>query len=114
MGRHRERESGMGLLPRMEARVGKRGTTYRYKALDGKNHPLGSDRLAAIRQVLDLLGQAPHAGSLRYVWEKYQLTPRWKRLAQATRDDYSQCWLQIDPILGDGPIGSIDAPMVAR
>jgi integrase len=114
MGRHRDRESGMGLLPRMEARVGVRGTSYRYRPVGGKPIPLGNDRLAAIRKVLDLLGRAPHAGSLRYVWEKYQLSPRYKRLAEATRADYEQCWLQIDEVLGDGPIGSIDAPMVAK
>ena len=114
MGRHRERESGMGLLPRMEARVGVRGTSYRYKTIAGKQIPLGTNRLAAIRKVLDILGQAPHAGSLRYVWEKYSASRRYLRLADATRADYAQCWLQIEPVLGAMPIGSIDAPMVAR
>lgn len=114
MGRHRDHESGMGLLPRMEARVGVRRTSYRYKRVDGRYVPLGNDRLTAIRLVLDLLGHAPHAGSLRYVWEKYKVSPRFKRLADATKADYEQCWQQIDPVLGDGPIGSIDAPMVAK
>lgn len=114
MGRHRERESGMGLLPRMEARAGVRGTSYRYHPLGGKPIALGNDRVEAIRKVLDLLGQAPHAGSLRYVWEKYRESARFKKLAQGTRDDYEQCWLQIAPVLGSGPIGCMDVTMITR
>lgn len=114
VGRTRDHESGMGLLPRMEARIGVKGTTYRYHPVKGKPIGLGQDRLTAIQKVLNLLGQAPHAGSLRWVWEKYQLHARWLKLAQATKDDYIQCWEQIDKVLGDGPIGSIDSVMVAR
>lgn len=114
MGRKRERESGMGLLPRMQARVGVRGTSYRYHPVDGKPIPLGNDRLAAIRQVLDLLGHAPDTNTLRWVWGKYQQSRRFLRLADGTRADYEQCWKQIDPVLGSMQIGAITAPMVAR
>ena len=70
MGRRRERISGMGLLPRMEAIVGKTVTSYRYHPVEGKPIPLGRDRQEAIRRVLDLEGKAPDAGSLRWVWDK--------------------------------------------
>jgi integrase len=114
MGRKRERESAAGLLPRMEAIPGKRATLYRYHPMGGKPLNLGHDRNAAIRQVLDLLGQAPDTGKLRWVWEKYKEGSRFKRLAEATRTDYEQCWKAIDPILGDMQIRDIDAPIVAR
>jgi len=114
MGRKRERESGMGLLPRMEARVGKRATAYRYHPLGGKPIPLGSDLQPAIRKVLDMNGAAPHHGTVKWVWEKYQKSRRFLRLADATREDYEQCAVQVLAVLGAMPIGSIDAPMVAR
>ena len=81
MGRRRERLSGMGLLPRMEAIVGKTVTSYRYHPVQGKPIPLGRDRQEAIRRVLDLEGKAPDAGSLRWVWDKYRVSPRFVRLA---------------------------------
>lgn len=114
MGRKRERESGMGLLPRMEARVGKRATTYRYHPVGGKPINLGQDRIEAIRKVLDLLGQAPDTGTLRWVWGKYTESRRFLRLADATRDDYAQCWAAIEPVLGNMQIARITAPIVAR
>lgn len=53
MGRRRERASGFGLLPRMEARPRKDGkVTYRYHPIGGKPINLGTDRDEAIRQVL--------------------------------------------------------------
>ena len=51
MNRARDRASAKGLLPRMEARVGKKATTYRYHPLVGKPINLGQDLDAAIRQV---------------------------------------------------------------
>lgn len=114
MGRKRERESGMGLLPRMEARVGKRATTYRYHPVGGKPINLGQDRVEAIRKVLDLLGQTPDTGRLRWVWGKYKESRRFLRLTEGTRADYETCWRQIDKVLGHMPIAKITAPIVAR
>lgn len=114
MSRPRDRSSSLGLLPNMEARVGKRVTSYRYRTHAGKHIPLGTDRTAAIRKVLDLNGAAPHHGSLRWVWEGYKESRRFKRLAEATQTDYEQCWAAIEPVLGAMPIGSIDAVMTAR
>ena len=114
MSRPRERQSGIGLLPRMEARVGKRATSYRYFPVNGKPINLGHDRNQAIQQVLDLLGRAPNADTLNYVWGKYSVSARYTRLAAATQADYAQCWLQVEKVLGHMPIASITAPFVAR
>lgn len=116
MGRKRERASGMGLLPRMDARPWRDGKTisYRYLKHDGKWLSLGTDKVTAIRQVLDLLGEAPDTGTLKWVWGKYQESRRFLRLAQGTRDDYAQCWKAIEPVLGSMPIAHITAPIVAR
>jgi integrase len=114
MSRPRDRSSGLGLLPRMEARPGKRGTSYRYKPVDGPPIYLGTDKNAAIRAVLDLNGATPHLGTLRWVWESYSQSRRFLRLAEATRVDYAQCWLQLDRVLGHLPIAAIDGPIVAR
>lgn len=123
MGRKRERESAAGLLPRMEAIPGKRATLYRYRPVGKNPINLGHDRLQAIRQVLDLLGQAPDTGKLRWVWEQFKketttdgkpLATRWTKLANSTRDDYSQAWKEIDKVLGDMQISAIDSTIVAR
>jgi integrase len=114
MSRPRDRHASLGLLPRMEARVGKRATSYRYRPIEGKPIPLGTDKAAAIRRVIELTGRSEHHGSLRWVWESYQKGRRFTRLADATRGDYAQCWKQLDPIFGHMQISTIDSPMVAR
>lgn len=105
-----------GLLPRMEARTWSDGktVTYRYKPVDKPWMNLGTDYAAACRKVLDMNGAAPHHGSLRWVWEKYQDAKRWKRLADGTRADYTLAWKQIDAHLGSMPVVAITAPQVAR
>lgn len=120
MGRKRDRASSMGLLPRMEARPWKDGKTvsYRYKPVEGKPIPLGTDKFEACRKVLDMLGQSPGHGSLTWVWERFtdeeRPAPRWKRLTAGTRDDYRLAWKQIAKSFGRMPAGAITAPMVAR
>lgn len=112
--RFRDRESQKGLLPRMEARIGKKATTYRYHPVGGKPINLGQDRDEAIRKVLDLNGAAPDTGTLAWVWGKYKESRRFLRLADATRTDYAQCWEAIRPVLGKMQIARITAPIVAR
>lgn len=91
MSRKRERESGKGLLPRMEARPLKGGGfSYRYHPAEGKPIPLGRDRLAAIRRVLDLNGDNGDRGTVAELWRLYQLSPDWRGHAEATRTDYTQ------------------------
>ena len=85
MTRTRERETGMGLLPRMEARPGKKATSYRYHPVNGKPIALGTNLADAIRKVLDLLGRAPDTGTVKWVWEKYKESPRFKKRATRTR-----------------------------
>lgn len=91
MSRPRDRQSTAGLLPRMEARPRtKGGYTYRYHPVGGKPIPLGRDREAALRQVLDLTGHNGDKGTVNELWRLYQLSPGWQDLAQGTRDDYTQ------------------------
>lgn len=73
MSRPRDRASAAGLLPNMEARPWADGKTftYRYKPIDSKRWvSLGTDRAAAIRAVADMLGQTPHHGTMRWLWEQ--------------------------------------------
>lgn len=114
MNRPRDRASAAGLLPRMEARPGKKATTYRYHPIGGKPINLGQDMQEAIRKVLDLNGATPDTGTLSWVWGKYKESRRFIRLADSTRSDYAQCWEAISPVLGSMQIGRITAPMVAR
>ncbi len=104
----------------MQARAWSNGKTvsYRYLPITGKPIALGTDRVAAIRKVLDLLGNTEHLGTLRWVWEKYtddnKPAPRWKKLVDVTRDDYRQAWKQIDKTFGKMLISQIDSTMVAQ
>ncbi len=113
MTRTRDRRSAEGLLPRMEAIPGKKKTLYRYHPVGKKPISLGHDRLDAIRQVLDLLGEAPDTGTVKWVWEKYQESKRFKRLAPATQTDYRQCAIPILDCFGHRRIAGIDATMIA-
>jgi len=93
MGRLRTSAAGKGLLDRMQARVWANGKTvsYRYHPVIGNPIALGTDRMAAIRKVLDLLGNSEILGTLKWVWEKFtdeeRPPPRWKKLTNASRLD---------------------------
>lgn len=100
MGRPRTSAAGKGLLDRMQARVWSDGKkiTYRYLPVGGKPINLGTDRMGAIRKVLDLLGNTDGQGTLKWVWDKFtdeeKPAPRWKKLTESSRDDYRQAWNQ--------------------
>jgi integrase len=104
----------------MEARPWADGKTvsYRYHPISGKPIPLGTDRLEAIRKVLDLLGNNKDHGTLRWVWERYTDTetpaPRWKKLADSSKLDYQQAWKEIEKTFGNMQASRIDSTMVAR
>lgn len=102
MSRHRDRESAQGLLPLMEARPWKDGQTitYRYHPLGGKPANLGTDRQAAIEQVLQLTRRAADSGTLAEMWRLYQKTGDWAALADGTQTDYKLCWTQLEPRFG--------------
>lgn len=116
----KDRVSAKGLLPLMEARARVDGKTftYRYHPVGGKPIPLGTDRVAAIRKVLDMLGNNKEQGTLKWVWERYTDSetpaPRWKKLVDSTKTDYIQAWKQIEKTFGKMQISRIDATMVAR
>jgi site-specific recombinase XerD len=114
MSRPRDRMSAAGLLPRMEARPGKTGTTYRYHPVGGKPINLGRDKVKALQAVLDMNGQSSDKGKLKELWRLYQLTPAWKDLSEASRTDYTQCSLELLKILGKVSPASIKPAHISR
>lgn len=106
--KQRDRQSASGLLPRMEARPRKDGlTTYRYQTIDRKAINLGTDKQAAIRKVLDMLGRAPDEGTVKSLWRLYQESPAWERLKPDTQRDYLQCSKPLLAVFGDVAASSI-------
>lgn len=115
MTRRRDRASGSGLLPRMEARPRKDGlTTYRYHPLGGKPVNLGSDRAEAIRKVLDMNGRAGDDGTVGQLWRLYQQSPRWIRLADTTKALYAELWGSLAKVWESGQVAAIRPADVAR
>lgn len=105
----------------MEARqwADGRTITYRYHPVGRKPVNLGTDLAAALRKVLDMNGQEPDGvnitGTLKWVWQDFKTnSPRWKKYAQATRDDYESAWKQLDDRLGHMHMAEITTPIVAR
>lgn len=115
MGRRRERASGFGLLPRMEARPRKDGKiTYRYHPMGGKPVNLGTDRDEAIRQVLGVNAEAHHQGTVRELWGLYQKTQKWLDLKPRTQSDYQQYSIKLLEVMGDVPAAVIRPTDIAR
>jgi len=117
MGRPRSKATAaLGLLPRMEAPLWTDGktVTYRYRPMTGKPINLGTDKVTALRKVLELMGTREGMGTVAWVWEKFQESARWKKLTQGTRDDYTVAWRQINAVLGEMQIPAIDSTVVAR
>lgn len=112
----KSRKVTSGLLPLMEARPWKDGrtTTYRYHPIGGTPINLGTDRDEAIRRVLDMNGSTDTYGTLQWVWERYQTAPRWLRLAQGTRADYTTASKPLLRVFGTMQIASIKTTMIAR
>lgn len=102
MNRPRDRQSAVGLLPRMEARPHRDGktVTYRYHVAGGKPINLGTDRIAAIQKVADMLGRSPDAGTLSALWRQYQSSPAWAALSATTQADYSKCSAPLLKVFG--------------
>lgn len=116
MTRARDRKSASGLLPRMEARPHKDGTTvtYRYHPVGGKPVNLGTDKGAAIRKVLDMNGRSSDEGTVGQLWRLYKESPRWKRLSAATQEGYEQCWKMLAPVWEGGIVAAIKPSDVAH
>ncbi|MGQ8876612.1 tyrosine-type recombinase/integrase [Delftia sp. NA_296.1] len=115
MGRRRERASGFGLLPRMEARPRKNGlVTYRYHPVGGKPINLGTDRTAAMQAVLEM-NHAPNSqGTIRELWDLYQKTARWTALAERTKKDYESYSLKLIEVMGEVPAAAVRPTDIAR
>ncbi|MBF6630289.1 MAG: tyrosine-type recombinase/integrase [Comamonas sp.] len=115
MGRRRERASGFGLLPRMEARPRKDGkVTYRYHPIGGKPINLGTDRDEAIRQVLGVNAETHHQGTVRELWQLYQKTPKWTDLKPRTQNDYRIYSVKLLEVMGDVPAALVRPTDIAR
>lgn len=115
MGRRRERASGFGLLPRMEARPQKNGKiTYRYHPVGGKPIRLGTDRDEAIRKVLGVNAEASTQGTMRELWDLYRKTARWAELKPRTQSDYEQYSVKLLEVMGDVPAQMIRPADIAR
>lgn len=113
--KQRDRQSATGLLPRMEARPRKDGlTTYRYQTIDRKAINLGTDKQAAIRKVLDMLGRAPDEGTIKHLWRLYLESPGWALLAGDTQRDYTQASKPLLNVFGDVPAAQIKPADIAR
>lgn len=105
--RQRDRQSQMGLLPRMEARPRKDGTfTYRYHPFEGKPINLGQDKGQAIRKVLDLTSRAGDEGQFSRLWRLYQERPEFKRLADSTKDQYRDNWKELEKVFARGVVAA--------
>lgn len=116
MSRHRQRASAQGLLPLMEARPWRDGktVTYRYHPLGGKPMNLGTDRDAAILEVLRLNRAAPDSGTVGELWRLYQRTGDWADLKPATQTDYTQCSIELLRVFGSMHPRAIKALHVRR
>lgn len=120
MSRPRDRASAAGLLPLMEARPWKDGktVTYRYHPIGRNPVGLGTDKIAAIRKVLDMNGTSEGYGTLQWVWQRFtdeeRPSPKWAKLTDGSKVDYRVAWKQIKARLGHMHMSAIDAPTVAR
>lgn len=118
MNRPRDRKSAQGLLPRMEARPWADGKTisYRYHPVGAKPIALGTDRIDAIRRVLDLLGQGDDTGTIGRLWKIYSAdeSPEWKALGERTRADYSVYSKELLRVFGETHASHVKATHVSR
>ena len=102
MTRPRDRASATGLLPRMEAMPRKDGlVSYRYHPAGKKPIPLGTDKILAIRKVLDLNNESPIRGTVKHLWQLYQDSSDWAELSKNTQHDYTQCSKELLRVFGD-------------
>lgn len=99
----------------MEARPRKDGlTTYRYHPIGAKPVNLGTDRIVAIRRVLDMIGVGDDRGTINKLWEQYKESPLWLDLKPRTREDYEAYSVNLLAKFGPEFASAISAPDVAR
>ncbi|WP_213956289.1 tyrosine-type recombinase/integrase [Variovorax sp. dw_954] len=113
--RHRDRQSQLGLLPRMEARPRRDGGfTYRYKPVAGKPINLGQDKGAALQRVLDITGKATDEGTFTRLWRLYQERVEFKRLADSTKVQYRDNWNELEKKFGTAIVALVKPRDIAR
>lgn len=114
--RNRDRASQTGLLPRMEARVGQRATTYRYHPAVGKPINLGHDRRVAIQAVLDMNHINSDRGTFNELWRLYSDdgNAAWLALSDGSRADYAQSSKQLLKRFGTMSPSAVRPQHVAR
>ena len=100
----------------MEARPWKDGATvtYRYLTISGQWMNLGTDKQAALRNVLDLNGDNSDRGSISELWCIYQESHEWADLSSASQVDYRQCWKQLEKRFATAPASAITPSVMAR
>lgn len=105
--RQRDRQSQLGLLPRMEARPLKNGGfTYRYHPYGAKPINLGRDKGAAIQQVLDMSNKSTDEGQFSRLWRLYQERLEFKRLAESTKAQYRDNWKELEKVFTRGVVAA--------
>jgi integrase len=116
VNRPKDRLSSRGLLPRMEARLWKDGVTitYRYHPFGGVPVSLGTDRIAAIKRVLDITGESNDQGTIAKLWSQYQETNAWTDLAKRTQEDYTKYSGPLLRVFGGMRANEINATIVSR
>lgn len=115
MTRPKDRASATGLLARMEARPRKDGlVTYRYHPVGKKPITLGTDKTAAMRQVLDMNNESPDKSTIAGLWRLYQETADWARLALNSQTDYKQCSKPLLAVFGGAVADDITPALCAR
>lgn len=115
MTRPRDRATATGLLPRMESMPRKDGlVSYRYHPIGKKPIPLGTDKSAAIRRVLDINNENPIKGTVKHLWVLYQDSADWKELSENTRKDYLQCSKQLLKVFAEADPVAVTPSMCAR
>lgn len=113
--RQRDRHSGLGLLPRMQARPRADGlTTYRFKPINGPWINLGTDKTEAIKRALELNNESPDRGTINHLWALYQDSADWKALSDASRTDYTQSSKQLLKRFGMAAPADITPQVCAR
>lgn len=98
MNRPRERQSGKGLLPNIEAVpwASARGKfTFYWRDSLRRRHNLGTDRLLAIRKTAELMGVFSNEGTVSYLWEQYTRSQEWAELKETTHADYRKSWKEL-------------------
>lgn len=99
----------MEAMPRKDGLV-----SYRYHPAGKKPIPLGTDKVLAIRKVLDLNNESPIRGTVKHLWQLYQDSSDWADLSKNTQHDYTQCSKELLRVFGDIDPETITPAICAR